>query len=497
MKFVTPDMLPAVPEIFVFSMACVILILDLFLSDRQRVVTYLLTQATLVGAFILTFKGMTVASVFTFSHMFVQDPLSDVLKLAIYGIAFFVFAYSRDYLRDRGMYRGEYFVLGLLGIVGMMVMASASHFLTLYLGLELLSLSLYAMIAFQRDSVEATDDSRDGGGRTASGTAVEAAMKYFVLGAIASGMLLYGMSMIYGATGSLDIAAVSRAITRMSSDDIILIFGLVFVISGLAFKLGAVPFHMWVPDVYHGSPTAVALYIGTAPKVAAFAMIIRLLVGGLEPLSDSWQQMLTIIAVLSIALGNITAIAQDNIKRMLAYSSISHMGFLLLGILSASPNGYSSSMFYVLIYAVMSLGAFGMIILLSRAGFEAERLEDFKGLNQRSPWYAFLMMLLMLSMAGVPPTAGFYAKLLVIQSVVNADMIWLAVVAVLLAVVGAYYYLRIIKLMYFDDAVVHEPIEAGRDMQVLIGMNALLLVGILPWVGILMDLCRDAIQALV
>ena len=480
MKFVTPDMLPAVPEIFVLSMACVILILDLFLSERQRVMTYLLTQATLVGAFILTFKGMSAASVFTFSHMFVQDPLSDVLKLAIYGIAFFVFAYSRDYLRDRGMYRGEYFVLGLLGIVGMMVMVSASHFLTLYLGLELLSLALYAMIAFQRDSGEAT----------------EAAMKYFVLGAIASGMLLYGMSMIYGATGSLDIAAVSRAIARMSGDDIILIFGLVFVIAGLAFKLGAVPFHMWVPDVYHGSPTAVALYIGTAPKLAAFAMIIRLLVGGLEPLSVSWQQMLTIIAVLSIALGNITAIAQDNIKRMLAYSSISHMGFLLLGILSASPNGYSSSMFYALIYAVMSLGAFGMIILLSRAGFEAERLEDFKGLNQRSPWYAFLMMLLMLSMAGVPPTAGFYAKLLVIQSVVNADMVWLAIVAVLLAVVGAYYYLRIIKLMYFDDDVVREPIEAGRDMQVLIGMNALLLVGILPWVGILMDLCRQAIQAL-
>jgi len=480
MKFITPDMLPAVPEIFVFSMACVILILDLFLSDRQRVVTYWLTQATLVGAFVLTLKGMAVASVFTFSHMFVQDPLSNVLKLAIYGIAFFVFAYSRDYLRERGMYRGEYFVLGLLGIVGMMVMASASHFLTLYLGLELLSLSLYAMIAFQRDSGEAT----------------EAAMKYFVLGAIASGMLLYGMSMIYGATGNLNIAAVSRAIARMSSDDIILIFGLVFVIAGLAFKLGAVPFHMWVPDVYHGSPTAVALYIGTAPKVAAFAMIIRLLVGGLEPLSVSWQPMLTIIAVLSIALGNITAIAQDNIKRMLAYSSISHMGFLLLGILSASPNGYSSSMFYVLIYAVMSLGAFGMIILLSRAGFEAERLEDFKGLNQRSPWYAFLMMLLMLSMAGVPPTAGFYAKLLVIQSVINAGMIWLAVVAVLLAVVGAYYYLRIIKLMYFDDAVVHEPIKAGWGMQVLIGMNALLLVGILPWVGIIMDLCREAIQAL-
>ncbi len=480
MKFVIPEMMPAMPEIFVFSMACAILVIDLFLSDRLRAVSYWLTQATLIGAAFMTVKLAASAPLLTFSRMFVADNLADLLKLGTYAITFFVFAYSRDYLRDRGMLRGEYFVLGLFGVVGTMVMASASHFLTLYLGLELLSLSLYAMIAFQRDS----------------GVATEAAMKYFVLGAIASGMLLYGMSMLYGVTGSLEIAAVARAIGKMSPDNIILVFGLVFVIAGLAFKVGAVPFHMWVPDVYHGAPTAVALYVGTAPKLAAFALFLRLLIGGLEPLAGSWQSMLVIVAVLSMALGNIIAIAQANIKRMLAYSSISHMGFFLLGILSAQPNGYSSSLFYILVYAVMSAGAFGMIILLSRAGFEAERLEDFKGLNQRSPWHALLMMLLMLSMAGVPPTVGFYAKLLVIQSVIKVGMIPLAVAAVLFAVIGAYYYLRVIKLMYFDDATEQVPIRAGRDVQVLIGVNALLLIGIMPWVGVIMELCRQAILTL-
>ncbi len=480
MKFVIPNILPALPEIFVFSMACAILVIDLFLSDRLRVISYWLTQATLVGAVLLTLKTMAGTPVLTFSGMFIADNLSNLLKLGTYGITFFVFAYSRDYLRDRHLLRGEYFVLGLFGVVGMMIMASACHFLTLYLGLELLSLSLYAMIAFQRDSAVAT----------------EAAMKYFVLGAIASGMLLYGMSMLYGVTGSLEISAVSRAITKMKADDVILIFGLVFVIAGLAFKVGAVPFHMWVPDVYHGAPTAVALYIGTAPKLAAFALFMRLLVGGLEPLAGSWQSMLIIIALLSMTIGNIVAIAQDNIKRMLAYSSISHMGFFLLGILSADPNGYSSALFYILVYAVMSAGSFGMIILLSRAGFEAERLEDFKGLNQRSPWHAFLMMLLMLSMAGVPPTAGFYAKLLVIQSVIKVNMIPLAVASVLLAVVGAYYYLRVIKLMYFDDATERSPVRAGWDVRVLMGFNALLLVGVLPWIGVIMELCRQAIKTL-
>ena len=477
MNFVTPDILPAAPEIFVFSMACVILVIDLFLSERLRAVSYWLAQATLAGAVLLTLKLMVGTSSLTFSGMFVADSLADLLKLGTYAVTFFVFAYSRDYMRDRDMLRGEYFVLGLLGVVGMMIMASASHFLTLYLGLELLSLSLYAMIAFQRDS----------------GVATEAAMKYFVLGAIASGMLLYGMSMLYGVTGNLEIAAVSRSVARMSPDDVILIFGLVFVIAGLVFKLGAVPFHMWVPDVYHGAPTAVALYVGAAPKLAAFALFLRLLVGGLEPLAGSWQAMLIIIAVLSMAIGNIVAIAQGNIKRMLAYSSISHMGFFLLGILSADANGYSSALFYILVYAVMSAGAFGMIILLSRAGFEAERLEDFKGLNQRSPWHAFLMMLIMLSMAGVPPTAGFYAKLLVIQAVVNVHMISLAVAAVLFAVVGAYYYLRVIKLMYFDKAEDQEPLQVSRDMRIILSANGLVILALGLTPGSLLALCSAAI----
>ncbi len=480
MNALMPNLTIALPEIFVLSMACVILIVDLFLADAWRVVSYLLAQATLVGAAALTAWGIGAAPVHAFSDMFVADPLAGMLKLAVYVITFFVFAYSREYLRDRGIFRGEYFVLGLFGVVGTMVMISAGNFLTLYLGLELLSLSLYAMIAFQRDSGQAT----------------EAARKYFVLGAIASGMLLYGMSMLYGMTGSLDIATVRKVIATLPPDNTVLIFGLVFVIVGLAFKLGAVPFHMWVPDVYHGAPTAVTLYIGTTPKLAAFALVIRLLVGGLDGLSGSWQDMLIILAILSMAIGNVIAIAQDNIKRMLAYSSISHMGFFLLGILSATPNGYSSSLFYLLVYVVMSLGAFGMVILLSRAGFEAERLDDFRGLNQRSPWYAFLMLLLMFSMAGVPPTAGFYAKLLVIQSVVQTGKIWLAVAAVLFAVIGAYYYLRVVKLMYFDDARDATPVAPTRDMSVLIGVNALALIAVMPWVGFIIDLCRATISAL-
>ncbi|MBI3897873.1 MAG: NADH-quinone oxidoreductase subunit NuoN [Gammaproteobacteria bacterium] len=479
MNLEMPSLFPVLPEIFVFAMACVILLADLYIAPSARSVSYALTQLTLAGAACLTIAGADISG-YLFNRMFVADPLSVLLKLAIYGVTFFVFAYSRDYLRSRGLDRSEYYVLGLFGIVGMMVMVSASHFLTLYLGLELLSLSLYSMVAFQRDSA----------------TATEAAMKYFVLGAMASGMLLYGMSMLYGVTGSLEISAVRLAVSKMNPNDIVLIFGLVFVVVGIAFKLGSVPFHMWVPDVYHGAPTAVTLYISTAPELAAFAMVMRLLVGGLEGVSSSWHGMLVILAILSMALGNLIAIAQTNIKRMLAYSAISHMGFFLLGILSASPSGYSASLFYVLVYAVMSLGAFGIVILLSRSGFEAERLDDFKGLNQRSPWHAFLMLLLMFSMAGVPPTAGFYAKFLVIQSLVGSGAVWLAVLSVLFAVIGAYYYLRIVKLMYFDDAQDLAPIEAGRDFRVLLGVNGLLLVGILPWVGTVIDWCNFAIRSL-
>lgn len=474
-----PGLLAALPEIFVLAMACVILLVDLYLPRHIRSVAYPLAQLTLVVAAVLTLVGADRSGYF-FNRMFVADPLAVLLKLAIYALTFFVFAYSRDYLRERGLLRGEYFVLGLFGVVGMMVMVSASHFLPLYLGLELLSLSLYSMVAFQRDSRAAT----------------EAEMKYFILGAMSSGMLLYGMSMLYGATGSLEIAAVRQAITTMNPNDMVLVFGLVFIIVGTAFKLGLVPFHMWVPDVYHGAPTAVTVYIGTAPELAAFALVMRLLIGGLEGLSGSWQGMLTALAVLSMGLGNVIAIAQTNVKRMLAYSAISHMGFFLLGVLSASPAGYSGALFYVLTYAVMSLGSFGVIILLSRAGFESDQLEDFKGLNQRSPWHAFLMLVLMFSLAGVPPTAGFYAKLLVIQSVVGAGMVWLAVASVLFAVIGAYYYLRIVKLMYFDDPVDKATIAAGKDFRILLAVNALLLVGVMPWIGAVIDWCAAAVRAL-
>ncbi|MFV1997029.1 MAG: NADH-quinone oxidoreductase subunit NuoN [Acidiferrobacterales bacterium] len=481
MNFDIPDFAPAIPEIFVFTMASIILMIDLVLTKRSRFISYGLAQLTLIGAALLTLTGFNSGvSITTFNGMFVQDTMADILKLAMYGVVFVAFLYSRGYIRDRNMYRGEYFVLGLLGLVGMMVMVSAGSFLTIYLGLELLSLSLYTMVAMNRDSGEST----------------EAAMKYFVLGAIASGMLLYGMSMLYGATGSLDIATVKTAIASMNADNIILVFGLVFIVVGLAFKIGAVPFHMWVPDVYQGAPTSVALYIASAPKIAAFAMIMRLLPGGLESLSVSWQGMLIILAVLSMGVGNIAAIAQTNMKRMLAYSAISHMGFFMLGILSASDNGYSSAMFYVLVYSVMSLGAFGIIILVSRQGFEADQISDFKGLAWRSPWVAFLMLLLMLSMAGVPPLLGFYAKLMVIQSVVEAGFLWLAIVSVLFAVIGAFYYLRIIKLMYFDRPEDNEPIVAGTDMRAVISLNALALIAILPWVGTIVELSKKAIQGI-
>ncbi len=470
---------PAYPEIFVFSMACVILLADLFLSEDRRFLTCGLTLLTMIGAAFLTLQQFGGAGP-AFNGMFVGDLLSDTLKLALYLVVFFVLIYSRDYLGARGIYRGEYFVLVLFAVTGMMIMISAAHFLTLYLGLELLSLSLYALVALQRDSVPAT----------------EAAMKYFVLGALASGMLLYGLSMLYGAAGSLDIAVVRKVIGAMAPDNIILIFGLVFVVVGLAFKLGAVPFHMWVPDVYHGAPTSVTLFLGSAPKLAAFALFMRLLVGGLEGLAPHWQQMLIVLALLSLAGGNIIAIAQTNIKRMLAYSTIAHMGFFLLGMLSVGPNGYGSAMFYMLVYAVMSLAAFGMVLLLSRQGFEADNLDDFRGLNKRSPWFAFLMLLTMFSMAGVPPTVGFYAKLLVIQAVIDAGLVWLAVVAVLFAVIGAFYYLRVVKLMYFDAPTDTAPLAAGPDMRVLLSVNALALVLVLPWVGTLMELCTRAIRAL-
>ncbi|HET9404299.1 MAG TPA: NADH-quinone oxidoreductase subunit NuoN [Burkholderiales bacterium] len=475
-------LLPAYPELFLLTMACAILVVDLFVSDDNRVLTYALTQAALAGAFAITLLTAVAEPVTTFSGMFVDDLMSDVLKLLTYLAVMTMLVYSRAYLAARGLFRGEYFVLVLFATLGMMVMISANHLLTLYLGLELLSLALYSMVALQRDSA----------------TATEAAMKYFVLGALASGMLLYGMSMLYGATGALGLAQLSDAIVSGAGGtrNFTLVFALVFIVAGLGFKLGAVPFHMWVPDVYHGAPTAVTLFIGSAPKLAAFAFIMRLLVQGLgaDWLVGEWQQMLVVMAVLSLAIGNVTAIAQTNLKRMLAYSTIGHMGFLLLGILSGEIIGYGAGMFYVVVYVLMNLGAFGMILLLSRAGFESENLEDFKGLNQRNPWYAFLMLLLMFSMAGVPPTVGFYAKLSVLQAVINAGYVWLAVVAVLFSLVGAYYYLRLVRLMYFDVPADTAPIAPRLDVSIVMAVNgmAMLVFGIFP--GWLMGLCLSAIE---
>jgi NADH-quinone oxidoreductase subunit N len=480
MNVVMPNLVPAAPEIFLLLALSAILIADLFIAQEKRATTYLLTQLALLGTIVVIVATSNPERVLTFNGMYVDDLLGDTLKvLACIAVAL-VLVFSRQYLIPRGLFRGEFFVLVLFALLGMMVMISAHSFLTLYLGLELLALSSYALVALQRDSAAAT----------------EAAMKYFVLGALASGLLLYGMSMLYGATGSLDIARVSAAISEGAATEnrVILVFGLVFVIAGLAFKLGVVPFHMWIPDVYQGAPTAVTLFIGSAPKIAAFAFLMRLLVAGLEPLVLDWQGMLVIMSVLSMAIGNITAIAQTNLKRMLAYSTISHMGFLLIGVLAGSQEGYSAAMFYVIAYVIMSLGAFGIMMLLSREGFEAENLDDFKGLNERNSWYAALMLLIMFSMAGIPPTVGFFAKLAVLKAALAAGYVWLVVVAVMLSLIGAFYYLRIVKLMYFDPPQDASPLHAQFDTRVLLSATglAVLLFGVLPQP--LIALCMNAIH---
>lgn len=479
MTSLSTDLAAVYPEIFLLAMACVILMVDLFLNDDQRRVSYALTLLTLAGCAVITATTADLAVEPAFKGMLVDDLMADVLKFLVYIAVFVLLVYSREYVQVRGIFRGELFVLALFATLGMMVMVSASHFLTLYLGLELLSLCLYSMVALQRDSAIAT----------------EAAMKYFVLGALASGLLLYGMSMLYGATGTLDITETAFALTTGDADRTVAVFGLVFLVAGMGFKIGVVPFHMWVPDVYHGAPTAITLFVGSAPKLAAFAFIMRVLVEGLQQLVADWQGMLIILAILSIAIGDVTAIAQSNLKRMLAYSSISHMGWMTLGILSGSVNGYSSAMFYVVVYVLMTLGTFGMIMLLSRKGFEAENLDDFKGLNARSPWYAFVMLLLMFSMAGVPPTVGFYAKLAVLQAALEQELLWLAIAAVLFSVVGAFYYLRIVMLMYFEEPLDRSPIEPRIGTRLLMSANglAILLFGILPQP--LMAICVHSIQS--
>jgi NADH-quinone oxidoreductase subunit N len=460
------NLVPVLPEIALLIFASMILIVDLFVPEHRRKISYWLTQLSIVIVGLLTLLVFPDHPVHVFNDAVVADPFAYVLKFLSCVSVAFVLVYGRTYLTLRGLFRGETFVLSMFALMGMMVMISANSFLTLYLGLELLSLSLYAMVALQRDS----------------GLAVEAAMKYFVLGALASGLLLYGMSMIYGATGSLELGHISTALFSGHANRNILIFGLVFVVSGIAFKLGAVPYHMWVPDVYQGAPTAITLFIGTAPELAAFAFMTRLLVGSLVAVAYDWQGMLMILSLLSMIIGNVVAIAQTNIKRMLAYSTIANMGFMLMGFLTANVDGYSAAMFYMITYVMTSMVAFGIVLLLSREGFEADRIDDFKGLNQRSPWYAFLMLLAMFSLAGVPPTVGFYAKFSVIEAAVDTGLVWLAVVAVMASLVGAFYYLRIVKLMYFDDPVDTARIDARFDTRLLLSANglALLAFGIFP-----------------
>ena len=483
------------PELLLLVMALIVAMVDLWVTDPKRTPTYLLAQASLLAVallhlhlYSLGFERSDVATTYGMQGMVVSDPMGHLLSFFAVISTMIALAYSRPYAGSRDMLKGELFTLSMFSLLGVEVMCSANNFLVVYLGLELMSLSLYALTALRRDH----------------GPATEAAMKYFVLGALASGFLLYGLSMMYGATGSLEIPKVFDAIASGQINKSVLAFGLVFIVAGLAFKLGAVPFHMWLPDVYHGAPTAVTLLIAGAPKLAAFAITFRLLVEGLSGLAVDWQQMLILLSVGSLIIGNLVAIAQSNLKRMLAYSTIGQIGFMLLGFtptvitgntLSAA-NGYSSAMFYLVSYVLTTLGTFGVIMLLSRNGYEADEISDFAGLAKRDPWYAGVMAIFMFSLAGIPPTVGFYAKLAVLQSIISTNVygyILLAVVAVLLSLVGAFYYLRIVKVMYFDEPADQNAIVSSGEVRAILSINgaAVLVFGVLP--GGLMAMCAKAI----
>jgi NADH-quinone oxidoreductase subunit N len=475
------------PEILLLVLTSAILLIDVFSKDQERKLTHYMTLASLVILTCLSVSQLMgdVQGV-AFDSMYVADSLSHVLKIFSYIALWATLIYGRPYAHARDMLRGgELYVLSMFALLGQMIMISAGNMLTIYLGLELMSLSFYALVALRREHTVST----------------EAAMKYFILGALASGFLLYGMSMIYGATATLNLEGIARATAESGPNHLILIFGLVFLVAGLAFKLGVVPFHMWVPDVYQGAPTTVTLLLGGGPKFAAFAIMLRLLVGGLFTLAPSWQPMLAIMAVLSLAIGNLAAIAQTNLKRMLAYSTISHMGFVLLGLMSGVVDGsssnaataYSAAMFYVVVYVLTTLGSFGVVLLLSRAGFECENIDDLKGLNRRNPWFAAIMLLLMFSLAGLPPTVGFYAKLVVLQSLIQSGHVAIAVVAVMFSLIGAFYYLRVVKTVYFDEPTDQSAIVPSTGVRTVLSLNGalILILGILP--APLMALCAQAI----
>lgn len=488
------------PEIILLAAICVILLVDLGVKSAGRTTTYVLSLAVLGFLTISLFHAASSGTVYGFDRMIVSDPMGNLLKGFATIATAVTLVYGRSYAQARGMLGssaakdgvgGEFFTLSLFALLGMYVMIDGNHLLVIYLGLELLTLSSYALVALRRDNSQAT----------------EAAMKYFVLGALASGFLLYGLSMLYGATGSLELSAIAKAVESGKLEHQLLIFGLVFIVAGLAFKLGVVPFHMWVPDVYHGAPTAITLMIGGAPKLAAFAIVIRLLVEGLLPLAFDWQQMLMLLAIASLIVGNLAAIAQTNLKRMLAFSTIAQMGFVLLGLMSGvvdknfagTANAYSASMFYIITYVATTLATFGVILLLARDGFESEEINDLAGLNQRSPLYAGIMATCLFSLAGIPPLVGFYAKLSVLQALVSTGaphLIGVAIFAVVMSLVGAFYYLRVVKVMYFDNPVQTAAIAPAKDVSLVLGLNALLLllVGLLP--SGLMDLCLGAITAM-
>jgi len=469
----------ALPEILIATMACVVLIADLFVTEQRRGLTHTLAILTLVFAAIVTMRLMMAPGevATAFAETFVRDRFSDVLKLFAYLTLAMAFVYAKHFLRSAGLFKGEFYALSLFALLGVMIMISAGSMLTLYLGLELLALSSYSLVALDRDSELGS----------------EAGMKYFVLGSLASGILLYGISLIYGATGSLQLSTIATAlISGGVSDSLMLSFGLAFVVVGISFKLGAVPFHMWLPDVYQGAPAGVTLLISSLPKLGYLALAIRLLADGLGGLHADWKMMLAVIAAASMVLGNVVAIAQSNFKRMLAYSTISHVGFILLGILAGSAAGYAAAMFYTIVYALMSSGAFAVMILLSRDGVEAENIDDFKGLGRRSPWYALMMLMIMFSLAGVPVFVGFFAKWQVIAAAIDAGFMWLSILAVLTAVIGAFYYLRIVKLMYFDEPETAAPIQAPIDFRAVLTVNGLAMLGLGVFSGGLIGVCVNA-----
>lgn len=476
------ELTPVLPELIILATACTVLLLGLFLKSEKGGLLVLVSIIGVVFAAIATAKSHMgtneLTRVVIFNGNFVRDYMGDVLKIAVYFIMLFVFIYSKQYLRNKEIFKGEFYALMLFGLLGIMIMISGFNYITLYLGLELVALSSYALVAYDRSNTQSN----------------ESAMKYFILGAIASGMLLYGMSMIYGATGTLQVNEISSAITN-SQDTLLVVFGLVFVLVGVSFKLGAAPFHMWVPDVYQGAPTATTLFISSAPKIAAFAFAIRVLAQSLEGVFDQWQQIIALISILSIIIGNLFALQQDNIKRLFAYSTISHVGFMLLGFIGG-PDGYAASMFYIITYALMSVAGFGMIVVLSCKGFEAENISDFKGLNQRSGWFAFMMLLIVASMAGFPPLVGFFSKLYVLKAVIDQGYYVLAGVAVVFAVIGSFYYLRVIKTMYFDESESDQKITAGFDVKSILSFNALLQLGLLLFIPSILSYCIKAIASL-